>query len=301
MISELIDKYIWLVQTFIDAGDNGLLIEDVVRKWEQRYGEVYNRRTFNNHRLAVAESFGIEIECDRRTNRYLIRYGKDAIDSESSIKWLINTFTVNNLLSLGKERLSGRVAVEDIPSGQMHLTGIMTAMLECKQLEIEYQKYVSIEAETLHVDPYAVKEYEKRWYIIGWCHERNALRVYSLDRIISIYETQMTFHMPEDFDVAELFKESFGTYIAQPEEVRVVRFKAVGKQAKYLHDLPIHPSQREIERDGDSVTFLVRTAPNDAFYMELMKYGNRIEIISPEEVRDHLREELEKAISLYNK
>lgn len=299
MIAELIDKYVWLVQTFIDAGDDGLSLEQILHKWKNRYGESYSRRTFNNHRIAVADSFGIDIECDRSRNRYLIRYGEKALDSESSVKWLINTFAVNNLLELGRERLSGRVSVEDIPSGQMHLTGIMTAMLDNKQIEIKYKKYDQDEAETLHVDPYAVKENSKRWYIIGWCHERNAMRVYALDRIISIYETQISFQMPEDFDVDILFKESFGSYISAPEEVRVVRFRACGKQAKYLHDLPIHHSQREIGRDGDSVSFLVRTATNEAFYMELMKYGNRIEIISPEEVREHLREELKKTLELY--
>lgn len=299
MISELIDKYIWLVQTLIDAGKNGLYLDEICKRWERRYGERYSRRTFNNHRAAIADSFGIEIECDRSTSRYMIRYGEEAIDSESSIKWLINTFTVNNVLNLSKERLSGRVAVENIPSGQLHLTGIIEAMLSQKQLEISYRKYDSKEADTLHVDPYAVKEFERRWYMIGWCHERNALRVYSLDRIMSVYETQMDFTLPEGFDVGLLFKESFGTYIAMPDEVRVIRFRASGKQAKYLHDLPIHPSQREIERDGDTVTFVIRTAPNDAFYMELMKYGDKLEVLSPQEVRDRLKEEYQKAIKLY--
>ena len=59
MITELIDKYIWLIQTFIDAGERGLTLEQVTTRWERRYGTEYHRRTFNNDREAIAEIFGI--------------------------------------------------------------------------------------------------------------------------------------------------------------------------------------------------------------------------------------------------
>ena len=70
MVSELIDKYIWLVQTFIDAGPGGLSLPEIAARWTARYGGAdYPRRSFNNHREAVAEVFGIEIACNRSTNR----------------------------------------------------------------------------------------------------------------------------------------------------------------------------------------------------------------------------------------
>ena len=130
MVTELLQKYIWLVQTFIRAGENGLSLSEITDKWETRFDSDYSRRTFNNHRCAVAEVFGIEIECNRATNRYFIRYTDDVSDENAENAWLINTFTVNNILRLGKERLSGRVSVEDIPSGHRHLTTIMEAMTE---------------------------------------------------------------------------------------------------------------------------------------------------------------------------
>lgn len=299
MISELIDKYIWLIQVFIDAAETGLSLDEICRKWEDRYNEPYSRRTFNNHRLAIQDSFGIEIECDRSRNRYLIRYGKEALDSESSISWLINTFTVNNLLSLGRERLSGRVSVEDIPSGHVHLTGIISAMLSNRQLEISYRKYDSNEDELLHIDPYAVKESERRWYLVGWCHERNAMRHYGLDRITSIYETHMSFRLPDGFDVEDLYRDSFGIYAALPDDVCTIRFRADEKQARYLRDLPMHKSQRELGHRDGFVEFSIRTAPNDALYMELMRYGDKIEVTSPEDVRQRLGEEFRKAAARY--
>ncbi|MBR4755712.1 MAG: WYL domain-containing protein, partial [Bacteroidales bacterium] len=128
MVSELIGKYIWLIQTLSAAGDQGLSLNEIADRYERRFDQPYSRRTFNNHRLAVNDVFGVEIRCDRRSNRYFIPYSEEAMDDEKSIGWLINTFTVNNLLALGKGRLSGRVSVEEVPSGQKYLTPIMQAM-----------------------------------------------------------------------------------------------------------------------------------------------------------------------------
>ena len=137
MVQELLKKYIWLVQTLIRAGDRGLTLEELDRRWESRFGTGYARRTFNNHREAVEELFDIRIRCNRSTSRYFISGAAGMEDSDASAAWLINTFTVNEMLSLSRERLSGRVSVEDIPSGQRYLTAIIGAMTEqgvCKTL-----------------------------------------------------------------------------------------------------------------------------------------------------------------------
>ena len=130
MVTELLKKYIWLVQTFIRAGEKGLSLDEISSRWEDRFDSSYSRRTFNNLREAVYEVFGIQIGCNRSTNRYFIEYSEDVSDENAETAWMINTFTVNNMLSLGKERLSGRVSVEDIPSGHRHLTSIMDAMTQ---------------------------------------------------------------------------------------------------------------------------------------------------------------------------
>ena len=70
MVTELLQKYIWLVQTFIRAGERGLSLGEITDKWERRFDSEYSRRTFNNHREAVEEVFGIRIECNRSSNRY---------------------------------------------------------------------------------------------------------------------------------------------------------------------------------------------------------------------------------------
>lgn len=288
-----------------------MTFKELNEKYSRRFGQAYSRRTFNNHRLAVADLFGIDIDCDRSTNRYFIPYSGDVLDNNESIGWLVNTFTVNSLLSLGKERLSGRVSVEEIPSGQKYLTAIMQAMEDGKELEIVYGKYSSDSSETLHVQPFAVKEHEKRWYLVAFCHERagadrrnddiNAWRVYGLDRITSLQVTDVSFRMPKDFDVDGIFSQSYGIYFPKAGQKPVtIRFKVTDEEARYLRDLPIHRSQvEENAAKGDGRIFRIRVIPNRNLTMEFCRHAGRLEVIEPEEVRLSVKEELEKAYKQY--
>lgn len=298
MVTELLQKYIWLVQTFIRAGENGLSLGEISDRWENRFDSPYSRRTFNNHREAVEEVFGIRIECNRSTNRYFIGCTDDVTDDNAETAWLINTFTVNNMLALGKERLSGRVSVEDIPSGHRHLTPIMEAMTESREIRIRYQKYTRAEADSYTLRPYAVKEFAKRWYIVAYCIERKALRVYGLDRIQDLKLTGESFRMPKNFDVDELFSTSFGIYIPE-EKGRTITFRTSTTDARFLRDLPIHQSQQEIASDSGSVTFSIFVCPNKALIMEFCKYGSGLEVVSPEDIRAQVAEEHRKAAEKY--
>lgn len=298
MVTELLQKYIWLVQTFIRAGERGLSLGEISDRWESRFNSPYSRRTFNNHREAVEEVFGIRIGCNRSTNRYFIGGAEDVSDTDAESAWLINTFTVNNMLSLGKERLSGRVAVEDVPSGHRHLTSVMEAMTENLEIRISYRKYTSSEISEYTLRPYAVKESAKRWYIIGYCLERKGLRVYGLDRVMSLEMTGRRFRMPRGFDVDELFATSFGIYIPEGPG-QTIRFRTTPTEANFLRDLPIHGSQEIIAEDEDSVTFEIFACPNKALTMEFCKYGSRLEVLSPASVRDAVASELRSAADAY--
>jgi hypothetical protein len=305
MVTELLQKYIWLVQTFIRAGERGLSLQEISDKWERRFDSPYSRRTFNNHRKDVEDVFGIFIDCNRSTNRYFVEYSEDISDENAESAWLINTFTVGKVLSMGKERLSGRISIENIPSGHMYLTSIMEAMAENHEVEIEYLKYSNTTAEKLTLRPYAVKENARRWYLIAYCIERQGLRTYGLDRIISLKVSDTTFTMPKGFDIEDTFATSFGIYLPEGKGQRIL-FRASQKEARYLRDLPLHSSQWEECDDGTHVTFGIFVCTKDSsgkFYndliMELCRYGSRIEVLSPEDLRTAVAAELKKAAAMY--
>lgn len=300
MVSELITKYLWLMQTVLDAGAGGIGLEEISSKFERRFSETLTRRTFINYKDAVQEVFGVGIVCDRSTNTYRIDPG-NRLGGSGAAQWLIDSFTVNSLLEKGQESLSGRIEVETIPSGQSFLTPVMEAMLEGRIIKIEYRKYSSEAPEALTVKPYALKEDKRRWYLYGFCIERDALRCYSLDRVLSLEKTGESFTFPASFDLSALLATSFGTYIPREgEKGCTVEFRCKEVQAKYIADLPLHHSQKMLRKDGEWTYFSIFVSPDsDDLYFELRKYGPRIEVLSPAKVRERLRSDAEDVARMY--
>ncbi|MBQ9184422.1 MAG: WYL domain-containing protein [Bacteroidales bacterium] len=294
MIPELINKYIWLIDVFSKASPRGLPLEQILSRWESRWGEPYNRRSFFNHRSAILDIFGIDIKCNRGTKLYYIDF-EDLENNKSKASWLIDSFTVNSLLSLSKEGLAGRVSVEAVPSGQKWLMSLMNSMLANEELEISYQKYTG---EPLHkrlVLPYALKEYSKRWYLVALEKSQKTIRVYALDRIKDVSPTGKNFRFPDDFDVDVLFRDSFGIYAAEHKDLRHIVLKATEREAAYLRDLPLHHSQKETEPG----MFSLDVAISDDLVIELLSRGNRLEVLEPRELRDRLSLEFQNAAKLY--
>lgn len=299
MVAELIDKYLWLIRLLAGKGERGLSLGEIGSRYEDRYGESYPRRTFNNHRNAILEIFGIPIECDRSTRHYYIPSGEGAVDEDNTVRWMINTFTVDSLLQMGKQHLSGRISVEDIPSGHKYLTVLMQAMLDGSKVRISYRKYTSEEADSLTVRPYALKEFARRWYLVGWCEERDGLRVYGLDRILSLDVLEETFSLPDGFDVDELFSECYGIYLPEGGKAVTVILRATRSEMAYMNDLPLHPSQRYIGDEGDGPRYRLRLIPNDKFVMELCSLGDRVEVLEPLSLRERVAQEHSKALKYY--
>ena len=124
MSKNLINKYVWLVETLYKA--KKITLKEINRKWTQTElseGEELPRRTFNNWKNAAEEMFGLVIMCDKHDgDRYYIENRED-LEEGGFHRWLLNTMSVNNTL-LENKALSGRILLENIPSGQDFLATV---------------------------------------------------------------------------------------------------------------------------------------------------------------------------------
>jgi len=108
--------------------------------------------------------------------------------------------------------------------------------------------------------------------------------------------------MPQDFSVDDYFADAFGI-IVEPEEydVETIKMKVydINHRSEYLHSLPLHPSQKEVERHKDYSIFELRVAPTYDFIKEILSMGGEVEVVSPEYVRQEVRRRAEELLSRY--
>ncbi|MBQ8778617.1 MAG: WYL domain-containing protein [Alistipes sp.] len=162
---------------------------------------------------------------------------------------------MNNILHESQE-LKNRILLDNVPSGQQHLTTIVDAMRESVALTMTYHSFHREEPSTFEVEPYCVKLFEQRWYMLGKSEGYDELRLYALDRIKALEPTERKFKLPKKFDAAKFFEDYYGIIIGDEEfDVCPVALKVDSWQSKYLRTLPLHHSQVEVERNEEFSIF----------------------------------------------
>ena len=285
--SLLFNRYIWLLDTIYNSGDNGITFEEINNKWlRNRMSDNIDLplKTFHNHKNAIPDLFGVDISCKKGTYRYYIDCEED-IDQGGVRKWLLNTFAINNLIN-ESHKMKQRIIFEEIPSGQKWLTTIIEAMRDGLKMEMTYHSFGKDTASTYPFEPYFVKVFKQRWYVIG---KSDKVRIHALDRIPNLVITEDKYEMPSDFIPEDYFQHCFGIIHDENIPPQTVKLKLSAWQANYLRALPIHSSQREVEVKDDYVVFEYFVKPTFDFRQEILSMGDTVEVIAPHSFREEMK------------
>jgi len=298
--SLLFNRYIWLADTIFQR--EKITFEEISDLWSRsalnETGEDLPLRTFHNHKQAIEEMFDIIIGCDKRDGYKYFIENRDDVEKAGVRTWLLNTFAVNRLIN-ESHKLKPRILFEQIPSGQRYLAPIIEAMRDEMTLEMTYQSFWRDEPTTFEMEPYCVKVFKQRWYVVAKSLYYDAIRIYSLDRIQNLRTTETSFKLPKHFCPETYFENSFGIIVDKDIEPCVVQIKAFGKQQKYLQTLPLHHSQQETEINEDDSVFSYYLSPTFDFRQELLSHGNTIEVLAPEWFREEMAETAQKMVEIY--
>lgn len=298
--SILFNRYIWLIDLIYSAGY--ITREEIDRRWSRAslnfdHESMIPERTFHRYKDAIQEMFQIDIRYNKSRGYYI--ENTEDIQRDELRQWLIGTFAVENLIGESSE-LRRRILLEDIPSGQRHLTPIIEAMRDGVKIRIMYQSFHSAEPSTFILAPYCVRVFRQRWYVLGTSEKGKELRLYSLDRILNTERTTTPFVLPENFDAEAFFANGYGVTVDE-RKPEIVRTSVDAYQANYLRSLPIHPSQEETERNNDYSVFQFFIVPTYEFIKELLSYGGTLEVLSPKWLRKEMKQEARTMNEIYNR
>lgn len=289
----LVSKLVWVIETiyrrrmisYVDLNELWVRETDISR------GAELPKRTFNHWKDTISDLFGIDIVNENKGEyRYYIENIED-INHNGLRSWLYNTFCVSNAL-VNSQSIKDRILLEYVPSGQQYLRIIIRAMKENKVLNITYYSYWKDEEYTFDVQPYCVKLFRQRWYMVArstdsYYYEKGPF-IYSLDRIRSLRLTTETFKMPKDWSTDDYFDGCFGIIADQHIEKQTVKLKVSASQANYIRDLELHESQVELVRNEEYSIFVYRLRPSYDFIQELLKNGESVEVLEPLSLRKEI-------------
>ena len=302
MARNMISKYVWIIETIYKSGR--ISFKELNERWlddDISEGVDIPKRTFNNWIIAIQETFGLFIENEGKGEyRYYIMNEED-ISKNGLRTWLYNTISVSNALA-NCESIKDRILLEYVPSGQEYLMKILDAMKGNRILNITYHSYWKDEESNFDVEPFCVKLFRQRWYLIARStytyYHRQGPRIYALDRIRNLSPTEETFEMPKDWNASELFDGAFGVIADGQTKREPIKLKVYASQANYIRDLKLHETQEEEERNEEYSIFTYYLRPTYDFQQELLWHGEDVVVLEPKWLREELAERLK---CMYNK
>lgn len=158
---------------------------------------------------------------------------------------------------------------------------------------LEYKRFVDSESKDIILSPYFLKEYNRRWYIIGAAYDTGRILNFALDRIVSINVLPGYNYLLPPEDMSERFEDIIGVSYYEGAEIHKIIFWVSDKSAPYVVTKPLHGSQINIRGEREEsirskykvptggLIFSIDCMENYELIRELCSFGGELKVLSP--------------------
>ena len=254
-----------------------------------------SKRTFQRDIEDIAKIFDAEIKYDYSRKVYYI---SEESPINNRLMEAFDTFSALN----SKERIPDILHFENRkPLGMDNLHGIIHAVKNNYKLKFYYQKYWEEEKHSRTVAPYALKEFNHRWYLIALNEEDQKFKIFGLDRVSELSITKLKF-TSTSFNVQEYFRHCFGIIRPDGEDDKaekvILEFDAF--KGKYIKSLPLHHSQRILIDNEEVLKVELEVYLTHDFKMEILSHGHDVKVLEPNIFKEEIGNSLAENIKYYS-
>lgn len=168
-----------------------------------------------------------------------------------------------------------------------------------KVLEIGYLPFLREDHLLMTIHPYLLKEFNNRWFLIGYNEEIGMMSHLALDRIRAIIKKDLPWFDYPGFTSETYFKHVLGITIpenAKPEKIELFVSK---ERAPYIITKPIHSSQEIIKESAEGMVIRLHLAVNKELVSEVLSFGKDVKVIKPQTLAEIVKESLIQAMKSY--
>lgn len=176
---------------------------------------------------------------------------------------------------------------------------IAEGVLQNKQIAIEYHARGSDEISQRVVSPQRLIHYRDNWYLDAHCHTRQQLRSFSVDRINNPKITNQPAQHVEEQQLQQHFAEAYGIFSGLAKHTSILRFNAY--RARWVSEERWHPKQQGYFLADGSYELKIPYGKPQELIMDILRYGPDVEVVGPVELRQAVKQRLEKALANYEK
>ncbi|MFZ4706187.1 MAG: helix-turn-helix transcriptional regulator [Bacteroidales bacterium] len=261
----------------------------------EEYNFNVSKRTFQRDLNDIRNIYKIDIVYDPALRAYRI----DSEGQPEVNERILEAFDTFNALNLS-DRLSNHIHFEKRrPQGTENLYGLLHAIKNQLQIRFTYQKYWDEELTQRITEPYALKEFRNRWYVLANDLKDNKVKSFALDRLTDLEITKRGFQSNKEYDVNEHFRYCFGIVSPNGQLPQEVILSFDPHEGKYIKSLPLHETQKILTDSDEELLIQLKLVVTHDFLMEILSHGEYVKVIKPANLVDEVKNAYKNALNLY--
>lgn len=256
----------------------------------------FSKRTLQRDIKEIRNVFGIDIEYSKSNKGYYISQSET---ENMNFQRMMEAFDMFNSLNLAQDLTPFIHLEKRRPQGTENLYGLLHAIKNRFKIKFTYQKFWEEELSQRLAEPYALKEFKNRWYIMAKDSKDNNIKSFALDRLTNLEITHQTYQYPDNYSIEQSYRYCFGIISPNDEEPQDIILSFDPFQGKYIKTLPLHETQQVLVDNDEEMKIKLRLCLTHDLLMELLSFGDNMKVIEPKSLADQIKQAHEKAYRQY--
>ena len=221
-------------------------------------------------------------------------------DGMPEADWISELGARLNLCMNNRKEVRAAVGFESAihNKGMEHFTPLFNAIRKKTTVELRYQSFKMQEPQTLIVHPYYLKQYNNRWFLFCCNGDYTNLSNYPLDRILSVKLAHVPYR-ETDINFDEYFEDVIGVTKREGQRSEKVLLRFPKDEYPYVATKPWHGSQKKVAEDDSTVTIELDVVVNYELEQKILSWGDYVEVLQPETLRQTISNRLLSAAKRY--
>lgn len=166
-------------------------------------------------------------------------------------------------------------------------------------IDIEYRRFYYNDTTHYIINPYYLKQYGLRWYLLASFQGNENIYTFALDRIKDVVVQQDKEFEPTNVDFEHYYDDVVGVS-HYGNEIEHVRIWVSPDELPYILTKPLHKSQKVESKDDNGAIISIDVIPNLELEQTILSYGDTLEVMEPVWLRLRLKDCVQNLLDIYN-
>ncbi len=256
----------------------------------------FSKRTLQRDLKEIRNLFGIDITYVKQHKGYYIVQDEN---DNMNFQRMMEAFDTFSSLNMAQDLKPFIHLEKQRPQGTESMYGLLHAIKNLLRIKFDYQKFWEEKPNERIVEPYALKEFKNRWYLVARDCKSANVRIFALDRLSNLDILTLKFNYPLNYSVATMFSNCFGIIAPDDEPVEEVVLSFTPFQGKYIKTLPLHHTQKVLVDNELECRISLMVNLTFDLEQEILSHGANVKVISPQQLCINVKQKLLNSIDQY--